>query len=119
MGMRAWFPIAALGWAACVATPLGIGGDTYQGVNAATNTAIALGAAAAQSHGQPVCPATCKAGAACNPSTGVCEPLPCGGVCRDDEQCNELALVPYCMVVSTLDAERTRPPSPLGAPLEP
>jgi len=49
-------------------------------------TPLAIAAALYQrSNGE--CFATCPGGTQCNPKTGACERPPCGGTCRQDEQC--------------------------------
>jgi hypothetical protein len=53
---------------------------------ATTVTAAGLGTSALQRKAGG-CYAICTADTTCNPHTGLCEKLPCGGLCGPDEHC--------------------------------
>ena len=55
---------------------------------AAVMTGLALGASAAN-RAAGGCYAVCQQGETCNEKTGLCEVLPCRGLCRADEACEE------------------------------
>ncbi|HYS08633.1 MAG TPA: hypothetical protein VEP66_07800 [Myxococcales bacterium] len=57
-------------------------------LGAATTTALALGASAAN-RAAGGCYAICTAGTACNTNTGLCDRLACDGKCAADERCEE------------------------------
>jgi hypothetical protein len=99
-----WFLLLS----ACVATPNGAGGAAVPAANAALSTALAGGTAwQRRSDGQ--CYTPCTPGHACNPKTGYCEAIPCGGNCRSDERCDERSLVPHCVSSTELQIERKDP----------
>ncbi len=54
--------------------------------SAALNSAIAVGASAAQ-RAAGGCYAQCTPGTTCNERTGMCEKIPCGGSCQGLEIC--------------------------------
>src|SRR5438105_2526502 len=64
------------------------GGATSSAVGAAVMTPLAIGSAAA-SRAAGNCIAICTAGTACNPATGLCQPLPCRGQCGPEEHCEQ------------------------------
>jgi hypothetical protein len=101
--MRSRLFLVLLSLASCVATPIGIGGVAYPGVNAALSSVVALGVAAEQGPATD-CKMSCGPGTACNPRTDTCGAIPCGGTCREDQQCQESNIVPYCML-SVWDGE--------------
>ena len=51
-------------------------------------SSLALGSSAV-SRANGGCYAVCQQGESCNQQTGYCEPLPCHGLCRTDESCEE------------------------------
>jgi len=57
-------------------------------VGAATTTALALGASAAN-RAAGGCYAICTAGTTCNTNTGLCERMACDGKCAAGETCEE------------------------------
>ncbi|WP_437786579.1 hypothetical protein [Sorangium sp. So ce1097] len=61
------------------------GSNDYAG--AAATLAAAAGATVAQREVYDICYASCPNGTACNPETGLCERLPCGGKCPADRRC--------------------------------
>lgn len=63
--------------------------------SAIVNTAIATGASA-HSRSQGGCYAACPVGTSCNKETGYCDPMPCRGLCRADEQCDQTGPVERC-----------------------
>jgi hypothetical protein len=68
---------AAVSMAGCAAS-------TLAGVSATTGAALAASAANRASGG---CWALCTNGTSCNPRTGMCEEMPCRGLCSADEHC--------------------------------
>ncbi len=79
--------VAALG-ALCL-----IGSGCHTGsantmAGAASMTTLAVGAAAV-SKASGGCIAICTNGTACNPKSGLCDPLPCRGECGSDEHCEQ------------------------------
>jgi len=67
-----------------------------QALNAAVNSAIAVGVSAdRRTDGE--CYTWCEKGTKCNPKTGMCEPLTCRGECKKGERCDDTAPVPVCV----------------------
>lgn len=66
--------------------------------NALLNVGIAATVSAVQ-RSQGGCYSQCTSGMKCNPESGLCEPIPCGGVCRSSERCDENGLIPRCVAV--------------------
>lgn len=63
---------------------------------ATTTAAIATGVGAYRmSEGE--CFTVCARGTTCNRKTGYCDPLPCHGMCRDEERCDDSGLIPKCV----------------------
>ncbi|WP_437932282.1 hypothetical protein WMF37_24550 [Sorangium sp. So ce291] len=60
-------------------------GSVY--VDAATTLAAGAGAAVANREAYDICYASCQRGTACDPATGLCVRLPCGGACPADRRC--------------------------------
>jgi hypothetical protein len=69
--------------------------------NAAVNTAIA-GTVSGVRRANGDCYTVCNPGSACNRSTGMCDPLPCGGRCNFDEKCESTYLGDKCVSAKTL-----------------
>lgn len=61
------------------------GSNDYAG--AAATLAAAAGATVAQREAYDICYASCLTGTACDPGTGLCVRLPCGGKCPADRRC--------------------------------
>lgn len=61
------------------------GSNDYAG--AAATLAAAAGATVAQRDAYDICYASCPTGTACDPETGLCVRLPCGGKCPADRRC--------------------------------
>jgi hypothetical protein len=72
------------------------GGGGGGAADALVNVAIA-GAVAGVRRSQGDCYSPCAPGTACNNATGFCEPLPCRGLCRPDERCEQLGKVERCI----------------------
>jgi len=81
--------------------------------NAVINTAIAVGASAV-SRSQGDCYASCTNGTTCNHATGLCDPLPCHGLCAGNESCDQSGAVERCVPEVSSDL-RTEPPVLLPA----
>jgi len=64
---------------------------------AATTSALAIGAAAVE-RAAGGCIAICTAGTTCNPTKGLCEPLPCRGECGPNEHCEQTFSGNKCVV---------------------
>ncbi|WP_437311799.1 hypothetical protein [Sorangium sp. So ce388] len=60
-------------------------GDVY--VDAAATLAAGVGATVANREVYDICYASCQRGTACDPATGLCVRLPCGGECPADRRC--------------------------------
>ena len=43
------------------------------------------------------CYTPCNQGSACNHATGMCDPLPCGGRCNFDQQCESTYVGDQCV----------------------
>lgn len=67
---------------------------------AAVNTAFALGASAV-SRASGGCFAACTEGTTCNPKTGYCDAIPCGGRCKSNEHCESSGPVERCVLGSS------------------
>lgn len=92
MGMRALRVLVLV-----LVTQAGCAGVAAGSVaNAAINTAIA-GTVAGVRRANGDCYTVCNPGSACNKSTGMCDPLPCGGRCNFDEKCESTHLGDRCM----------------------
>jgi len=63
-------------------------GSSNTGAGAASVTALAIGAAAV-GRASGGCIAMCTNGTTCNPTKGLCEPLPCRGECAANEHCEQ------------------------------
>jgi len=91
---------------------------------ATTVTAAALGTSALQRKAGG-CYAVCANGTTCNPNTGLCERMPCDGLCSAEQHCEVTAIESKCApgppsdVVSTAPGKsKTLPILPPPAPLE-
>jgi hypothetical protein len=76
----------------------GAGHGMGPGAAAALSTAIAVGAAGAR-RAEGDCFTWCGRGTKCNPATGLCEPIACGGECGEGEYCEESGAVPKCVPI--------------------
>ena len=61
------------------------------------------------------CYAGCPAGTVCNSVNGLCEVLPCRGLCSDDQDCDESGIVAKCVrkkadITITTEKEDSAPP---------
>ena len=63
-------------------------GSSNTMAGAAIMSSFALGASAAN-RAAGGCYAVCQQGERCNEKNGLCEALPCRGLCRGDESCEE------------------------------
>lgn len=70
-------------------------------VNAAVNTALA-GAVSGARRASGDCYTICNPGSACNRSTGMCDPIPCGGRCNFDEKCESTYVGEKCVNVKSV-----------------
>jgi hypothetical protein len=86
--MRPAFLIAILALA-CSTHQVGniMGAGVSTGVGATTATAVAV-AASAGSRALGGCYAICQQGEVCNGRTGLCDALPCHGLCGAGEKCD-------------------------------
>jgi hypothetical protein len=64
-------------------------------VNAALNLTLATAVAGYQ-RSEGGCYSACDPKSACNPKTGYCERVPCGGECRPDWVCNDTPMGERC-----------------------
>ena len=90
-------------------------------------TAAAMGASALQ-RSAGGCYALCTNGTACNPRTGLCEDVPCRGLCRPDEHCESTPVEDKCAPGAPADVAAKAPgtgktlpvlPPPAGVPSGP
>ena len=78
---------------------VGAAGGTV--ANAVINTAIA-GTVSGVRRANGECYTVCNPGSACNHSTGMCDPLPCGGRCNFDEKCESTYVGDTCVSTKSL-----------------
>ena len=93
-------------------------------VGASTVTAAAMGTSALQRKAGG-CYAVCASGTTCNPRSGLCERMPCDGLCSADQHCEVTAIESKCApgppsdVVSTAPGRgKTLPVLPAPPPVE-
>ena len=94
-------------------------------VGASTMTAAAIGSSAMQRKSGG-CYAVCTSGTTCNPRTGLCERMPCDGLCTADEHCEVTAIESKCVPGSPPSdvasrapgTQRTLPVLPAPSPVE-
>jgi hypothetical protein len=82
---------------------------------AVASAVILAGTASAVSRATGGCYADCVHGTACNEATGLCEVLPCRGLCDETQECDETGAVPKCVkkkadITITTEKEDTTPP---------
>ncbi len=51
------------------------------------------------------CYVACLRGTVCNEKTGLCDTLPCRGVCRKNERCDETGVLPKCVPDPGIDLQ--------------
>jgi hypothetical protein len=90
--------------AASLVLALGCGTSGATLFGATLNTAIGVGAAAG-SRAQGGCYATCTAGSTCNPASGMCERVPCGGECPPGESCEDSPTGQRCIALLPMPPE--------------
>lgn len=92
-------------WLSGCVTPMG-------GVNpaaaAAMTSAVALGASGI-SRASGGCYAACPTGTSCNAKTGLCDALPCRGLCASNERCEMSGVMERCMPGAEVDLHIERP----------
>lgn len=91
--------LAMLCLAGCATDPRasGVGPNRVGGVgDAVVMTAIA-GTAAVANRAAGNCYASCPNGTTCNTTTGMCDPLPCRGLCAVDEICDASQMIDRCV----------------------
>jgi hypothetical protein len=108
---RAWAAWALWGMCACAGTVTPRSANPYiedaqtadqrgtatVGTGAtAVGVALGVGASAAR-RAAGECYTPCVPGTACNPQTGLCDPLPCRGQCKSHERCDTSGMFPRCM----------------------
>ncbi len=79
-------------------------GSTLAGASVTTGAALAASAASRASGG---CYALCTNGTSCNPRTGMCEVLPCRGLCAADEHCESTYAESKCLPGAPSDVSAT------------
>ena len=65
----------------------------------AVRSTLAAASSSGSSIGIP--PRLCPEHTARAEPDGKCQPIPCGGQCRGDQRCDELAIVPRCVARET------------------
>lgn len=86
--MRRAIPIAFLAVSACSTPSAGTAALINAGIGAA---------AAGASRASGGCYAACPTGTSCNPTTGLCDALPCHGRCSENEHCDNTGLFDRCV----------------------
>ncbi|MBX7116938.1 MAG: hypothetical protein K1X64_21615 [Myxococcaceae bacterium] len=78
--------------------------------DAVVMTAIA-GTAAVANRAAGNCYAACPNGTTCNTTTGMCDPLPCRGLCAVDEICDASQMIDRCVKrpAASLDIKAVTP----------
>jgi hypothetical protein len=91
---------------------------------ASTVTAAAIGTSALQRKAGG-CYAVCAHGTQCNPNTGLCERMPCDGLCGADQHCEISPVESKCapgagsdVVTTAPGKQKTLPILPPPAPVE-
>jgi hypothetical protein len=116
--MRARFFIAMLALA-CSTHQVGdvMGAGVSTGAGVATATAVAI-AASAGSRALGGCYAMCQQGEVCNSRTGLCDVLPCHGLCGPGEKCDSGFFGDKCVQGGeglSATSKTTVPPPPTSA----
>src|SRR5436305_1442373 len=75
---------------------------------ASSVTAVAIGSSALQRRSGG-CYAVCANGTSCNPRTGLCERMPCDGLCGADQHCEVTAIETKCAPGASSDVVATAP----------
>ena len=93
---------------------LPIAGCSAQGA-AVASALIVSGAASAISRASGGCYAACPTGTVCNEQNGLCEVLPCRGLCSEDQDCDESGPIAKCVarkadITITTEKEDVDPP---------
>ena len=89
-----------------LATSCGASGS--QIATAAVASAVAL-TASGISRSTGGCYASCPTGTTCNSVTGLCDVLPCRGVCDEDQECDDTGPIAKC-VAKKADIQITTEP---------
>jgi len=76
--------------------------------SAILNSIVAAGASVAR-RTEGECYAPCNPGTRCNPDTGLCERIPCGGQCAENQYCDETGLVARCVFAGEAELRALRP----------
>lgn len=71
-------------------------GSGAKALGAAANVAIGAAVGGVR-RAQGGCYTWCDPDHFCNPATGLCERLDCGGKCKADERCDLSGMVPVCV----------------------
>jgi len=95
--------------------------STLAGASVTTSAALAASAANRASGG---CWALCTNGTSCNAKTGMCEVLPCRGLCAADEHCESTYAESKCLRGAPSDVSATaagtgKPKLPVNVPTAP
>src|SRR5437764_14093779 len=87
-------------------------GSSNTMAGAAIMTTLALGSSAAN-RAAGGCYAVCQQGERCNEKNGLCEALPCRGLCRADESCEEGFFGVKCLPGPALSVSSSSVPASL------
>lgn len=105
------------GYAAALAVLVavaGCGASSATLVNAAVNTAVGAAVSAARrSSGK--CYTWCDEESRCNPDTGLCERMPCGGHCSLGRHCESTPTGEHCMPDAVVPADEGPRATPAAA----
>lgn len=108
--MRILAPLSALALLACHT------GSSNTIAGAVLTSSVALAASGAN-RAAGGCYAVCQQGETCNEKTGLCEVLPCRGLCGPGESCEETFFGVKCLPGPSLSvtASKREPPAPAPA----
>jgi len=106
----------ALGWSlGCAGYTRDYGGLWNAGIMAGLAPVTSLPALLSDSLRGYTCPESCPPEFTCNHSTGLCSRMPCGGNCREGQQCVSIGPLERCVTPGTGTAETIS--GPWGTPL--
>jgi len=94
----------------------GCAASTLAGATTVTGAALATSAIQRKAGG---CYSICTADTTCNPNTGLCEKMPCGGRCGPDEHCESSFAESRCTPGAASDVATKAPGTQKSLPVPP
>lgn len=98
--------------AACVAQFRPVSANPYEpsrvtpgGSGGAGPTAAVAVASSVTRRLEGDCYVPCLRGTQCNKESGLCDPLPCRGECKENERCDESGFIPRCVPALEIDLQ--------------